>query len=210
MTALRLHRTGEVQYFVPYFHLSSPNISLHTEYSTRFSQVGSDSPRKMECNQEMQPNSEWSFDDDNFCDPIYSDDNSHTSSVSGAIVARSAHAQSDQPDRFNMLCESTTVIAKSADVENNEMDYNKASSESASSESTTVVVRREDALYTEGRADLSSLAEDESVQLQASDEEEMPMIPVKCTKIIKVVTKRPVSQDVRRAAKVTTVQKKKN
>ena len=152
----------------------------------------------MECDQ-AQSNSEWAFDDENFCDQIYNEDDCQTSSASSTITARSAHAQNDEPHRHIRLCESITVTANSVDSDIDETDSNKTSSESSA-----VVVRREDAIDNKGPADLSSLAEAEGVQAEAAVEEEM--MPKECPKSIKDVPKLPYT---RKTMKVKKVEKKK-
>ena len=155
----------------------------------------------MEHEQEAQSSNEWSFDDDNFCDEICSDDNYHTSSVSSDVIARSAH---DEPDRHNRLCESITVIAEVGDRGNDGSDFNKTSSECS-----TVVVRRDDTPDNEGHMDFSSLAESEGVQSQSSDKKKIQTVPLECTKAIKVVAKSLGVKGARSTTTVKIVPKKK-
>ena len=155
----------------------------------------------MEREDEAQSNSEWMFDDENFCDEICSDDNNHTSSAFSDVIARSAH---DEPDRHNRLCESTTVIAEIGDTGNDGSGFDKKSSESS-----TVVVRREDTPDNESHADLSSLAESEGVQSQSSDENKIQTVPRECTKVVEGVAKRLGVKGARSAIKDKKVLKKK-
>ena len=204
MTALGLHQTGESylcsdrSFIIPLIDIFN---SISRELSARFPQSGSAPLRNMEREQEVQSNSEWSFDDDNFCDEICNGDNGHTSSASSDVIVESVH---DEPDRHNRLCESITVIAETEDPENDKIDFNNTSNDSS-----TVVVRSEDTPDNEGHADLFSLAESEGVQSQAIDEEKVQTVPKEYKKAIKGVAKRIGVQDATRTLKVKKVQKKK-